>query len=488
VSAVFVTAMFMSIMDGTIVNVALPAIGRDFGVASTAVGRISIAYLVSVAVFMPAAGWLGDRFGGKRVLLGAVVVFTATSALCGIAVNVGQLVAFRIVQGIGGAMFAPVGMAMLFRAFPPCERLRASAILTVPTTLAPALGPVVGGLLVTWLSWRWIFYVNVPVGIAAFVFGLLCLDPAGAGTARAFDWAGFLLAGLGLGTLMFGLAKGPVVGWGNPSVLGGIGVGAVLLAVMVVVELRAAAPMVDLRLLRDGLFRSCNAVIVAASIAFLGTLYAVSLYLQDGRGLTAVQSGLSIFPEALGVMAGAQLAGRVLYPRLGPRRHIALGLVGTGASIALMALMDAHASLWWVRLLMFLMGFSMGQVFVPTRTAAFATISSAATGRASMMFNALRQLGGAVGIATLTTAVALAGPTHAVGGRLVANLDAYQVAFLVAAGVCLVGVACALTIRDADAAPTMPPRPRRRVTARKATGAAARPTSASDPTHALDSA
>src|ERR1700730_5523223 len=167
VSVVFVAAMFMSIMDTTIVNVALPTIGRDFSVSPTAVDSVSIAFLVSLAVFIPASGWLGDRFGGKRVLLTAIAVFSVASALCGVASNLGELVVFRVLQGAGGGLLAPVGMAMLFRVFPPAERIRASSILTVPTTFAPALGPIVGGILVTELSWRWIFFVNVPLGLLA---------------------------------------------------------------------------------------------------------------------------------------------------------------------------------------------------------------------------------------------------------------------------------------------------------------------------------
>ena len=221
VGVVFVAAMFMSIMDVTIVNVALPTIGRDFGVSpprrSTA---ISIAFLVSLAVFIPASGWLGDRFGGKRVLLAAIVVFTAASALCGLASSLGELVAFRVLQGAGGGMLAPVGMAMLFRVFPPAERIRASAILTIPTTFAPALGPVLGGLLVTELSWRWVFYVNVPIGIAAFTFGALFLEQSAQAQPGRFDLAGFLLSGLGLGLLMYGVSEGPDQGWHRPEVLG----------------------------------------------------------------------------------------------------------------------------------------------------------------------------------------------------------------------------------------------------------------------------
>ena len=450
--------MFISIMDVTIVNVALPTIGRDFHVTPLAVDSISIGFLVSLAVFIPASGWLGDRFGGKRIMLAAIVVFTAASALCGVASSLGELVAFRVLQGVGGGMLAPVGMAMLFRVFPPEERIRASSILTVPTTLAPALGPVLGGLLVTDLSWRWVFYVNVPIGAVAFVFGLLFLDSVPLSKPGRFDLPGFLLSGVGLGALMYGLSEGPVKGWHSVDVLVTIAIGAVLLVAMVLVELRVAAPIVDLRLLANRLFRSSNGVMVLASIAFLGSLYAISLYYQDGRGLTALNSGLSTFPEAFGVMAGAQLASRYLYPRLGPRRHISLGLVGVAVTIGALALLGPGTSLWWPRFLMFALGLAMGQVFVPLQAAAFATITPAATGKASTMFNALRQLGGAVGVAVLTTAIVLVGPLHEVGGHAVANLTAYRVAFLVGAAFALLAVPCALSIRDADAARTIPGR------------------------------
>ena len=460
VGAVFVAAMFMTILDATIVNVALPTIGRDFGVSATAVDGISIAFLVSLAVTIPASGWLGDRYGGKRVMLAAIALFTAASALCGVASSLGELVAFRILQGAGGGMLAPVGMAMLFRVFPPGERLRAASILTVPTTFAPALGPVLGGLLVTDLSWRWVFYVNLPIGAAAFAFGAIFLEPQKQANPGRFDLAGFLLSGLGLGLLMYGVSEGPDLGWHQAQVLGTIAAGAVLLVAMVAVELRSDAPMVDLRLLGNRLFRSGNGVMVLASVAFLGTLYAISLYYQDGRGLSALGSGLSTFPEALGVMGGAQLASRVLYPRLGPRRHITIGLAGTTASIGLLALLGPQTSLWWARLLMFTLGLSMAQVFVPVQAASFATITPAATGRASTMFNAIRQLGGAIGVAVLTTVIVLVGPVHLVAGHPVPNLTAYRVAFLVAAAVCLCAVACSLSIRDADAAATIPARHR----------------------------
>ena len=243
-----------------------------------------------------------------------------------------------------------------------------------------------------------------------------------------------MLAGSGLGLVMYGVSEGPIRHWSSRIVQATIAAGAILLAVLVFAELRKRQPLIDLRLLGNRLFRSSNGVLFLASASFIGTLYVVSLFFQDGRGMSALGSGLSTFPEALGVMAGAQLASRVLYPVLGPRRNIALGLLAVTASIGLMSLVGAQTSLWWMRLLMFCLGVAMGQVFVPAQAAAFATISPEATGRASTMFNVFRQLGSALGVAVFTTAIVAVGATTTVAGRVTANLAAYHVAFLVAAG------------------------------------------------------
>src|ERR1019366_591591 len=233
VSVVFVAAMFMNIMDITIVNVALPSIGRQFGVSEAALGSVAVGYLVSLAIVIPAAGWLGDRFGSKRILLLAIAVFTGASVLCGLADSLPELVLFRVIQGVGGGMLTPVGMALLFRTFPPEERVRASSILTVPTAVAPALGPVLGGLLVTELSWRWVFFVNLPIGVAAFAFGLIFLDEHRQTHPGRFDLPGFLLSGTGFALVMFGISEGPDRGWGSTLILASIAIGVVLLTALV---------------------------------------------------------------------------------------------------------------------------------------------------------------------------------------------------------------------------------------------------------------
>jgi EmrB/QacA subfamily drug resistance transporter len=462
VSVVYVGVLFMSIMDVTIVNVALPTMGRDFHVATASVDVVVISYLVSLAVFIPASGWIGDRFGGKLTLLAAIGVFTLGSALCGVAGTLPELVVFRVLQGVGGGMLTPVGMAMLYRTFPSAERVRLASILMVPTGLAPAAGPLLGGLLVSDLSWRWVFYVNLPVGLAAFVFGLLFVVERRENKPGRFDLPGFVLAGVGLGALMYGVSEGPAKGWGSPLVAGLIVVGLVVLIVMVVVELRTDEPMVDLRLFKDRMFRVANVLVVVTMIGFFGVLFVVPLYYQDGRGLSALGSGLSTFPEAVGVMISAQIVSRVSYPAFGPRRVMAAGLLGVAVFTALMALNGAHTSLWWMRLLMFALGCSIPNVMMSMQAAAFATISPAATGRASTLFNTNRQLGGAIGVAILSTVISAVGPVRHLAGRVVPNETAYHAAFLTASGVAVAGaVVCFLAVHDADAASTRTARRRR---------------------------
>jgi EmrB/QacA subfamily drug resistance transporter len=297
VGAVFVSGMFVNIMDTTIVNVALPSLAREFGVGTSSIEWVVTGYLLSLAAFIPASGWIGDRFGTKRTFLFALCVFTAASALCGVAQSLGQLIAFRILQGVGGGMLTPVGTAMLFRAFPPAQRAKASRVLIIPTVTAPALGPIVGGFLVDNLSWRWIFYVNLPIGVAAFVFGALFLEEHREPRAGRFDIAGFVLAGGGLALVLFALAEGPTKGWTSPGVvLTGL-LGLSSFAALVWVELHKAYPMLHLRLLGNRLFRATNVAALFGYGAFIGFLFIMPLYLQEARGLSAFNPGSRRFPR-----------------------------------------------------------------------------------------------------------------------------------------------------------------------------------------------
>ena len=447
VGAVFVASMFLNIMDATVVNVALPTLSRYFAVPVASVSGVVTAYLVTLAVVMPVSGWVGDRFGARSVLLGAIGLFTAASALCGVATSLPELVMFRAAQGIGGGLLIPVGMAMMFRAYPPAERIQATRLLIVPTLMAPALGPVIGGLLVDGLSWRWIFYINLPVGVAALVFGALFLPRGSEHPAGLFDLPGFLLAGTGFPLFMYALSTGATSGWGSMSVLATGVAGVVLLALFVLVELRVAAPMLRLRIYADRLFRVTNLQLTFAGAGFIGTLFLVPLFLQNGLGFSAVHSGLSTFPEALGGMIGVQVTSR-LYKRVGPRRLMIAGMCGTVVAIGGMAFAGPGNAVWLIPVLMFFTGGSFGFAMSPSQAAGLATVSAAETGQASTLLNTLRQAGGAAGVALLGTVLGATGAGSA-------DLAGYRLAFLAAAGLMLLGAGFSSLVSDADAAPTM---------------------------------
>lgn len=460
VSVVFVAGMFLSIMDTTIVNVALPALSRQFNAAGTSIDAVVVGYLVSLALIIPASGWLGDRLGTKRVLLGALALFTLASALCGMATSLPMLVGFRFLQGIGGGALTPVGSAMLYRTFPQEERVQVSRILIIPTVLAPASGPVLGGLLIDKLSWHWVFFVNIPIGIAAFLFGLFFLQEYQERTAKSFDLAGFLLAGIGFALTMYALSEGPSYGWTSRSILYCGIIGLVILTVFVFVELRSTHPMLNLRLFRNRLFRTCNLISLFSTAGFLGLLYAAPLFLQEARGVSALTSGLTTFPEALGVLVSTQIITRI-YPSIGPRRIITSGLIGVAVVMALMSLEGQNTTLWLMRILIFLTGAGMACAFTPVQAASFATISSAETGQASAIFNAQRQVGASLGIAFISTIMSFVGMTQlSTSGAVIPNLTAYHVGFIAAAILALIGAGIGLIVRDSDAAPTMKRRAR----------------------------
>jgi EmrB/QacA subfamily drug resistance transporter len=466
VAAAFVSGLFMEILDTTIVNVALPTIGREFEAGNETLQWVVTGYLLSIAVWIPPSGWIGDRFGTKKTFLFAVATFTVASALCGLAWSIESLIFFRVVQGVGGGMLTPVGTAMLFRAFPPDERAKASAVLAIPTVIAPTFGPILGGWLTEVVSWRWIFYVNLPVGVLAFTFALFALREHTEEQPGRFDLAGFVLAGAALPLLLYALSEGPTRGWSSAEILLAGGAGFLLLALLVIVELRVRELMLDLRLFADRLFRSANLVMFTAAGGLIGVLFLLPLFLQQLRGLSPLQSGLTTFPQALGMIALVPIASR-LYPRVGPRRLVAVGFAGVAAATSLLLLVDLETSLWWIRGICFLMGMGMGFVFIPMQAAAFATIQPQDTGRASSLFNANRQIGAAVGVAVLATVLvnrtadhvasalrsAPAGAPEAAArqGALLAFHDAFAVAVLFA----LLGVAFALLIRDKDAAVSM---------------------------------
>jgi EmrB/QacA subfamily drug resistance transporter len=461
VAIVFLFGIFMALLDQTIVNVALPTFAREFKAPPTTIEWLVTGYLLSLAVFIPISGWVGDRFGTKRTFMFALAMFTLGSALCVFSWSIHALIAFRVFQGVGGGMLTPVGMAMLFRAFPPSERAQAGAVLAIPMVVAPASGPVLGGYLVEYQSWHWIFAINIPIGIASLlVAGLLLREERQENPGR-LDMPGFVLASAGLATLMYALAEAGTRGLDDARVLSVASVGVAILSVFAIVELRIAQPMVDLRLFRDKLFRAANTVSYVSFGGFAGALFLLPLLLQAEMGLSPLQSGLTTFPQAIGVAMMAQPAGR-LYRYIGPRRMMVGGL--TGATLATLAflLVDLDTSQWWIRLIMLFRGWSFAFTMIPLQVAVFATIRSEDTGRASAIFNAGQQVAASFGVAVLATALsnrflhygATLGNPATRSGALLAFHDAFVPAIALAA---LGVVLAALLIDDKEAAGTMRP-------------------------------
>jgi EmrB/QacA subfamily drug resistance transporter len=462
VGIVFVFGLFMDLLDMTIVNVAIPTLATELDATTTQVQWVVTGYLLSLAVVIPISGWLGDRFGTKRIFTLALFIFTCASFLCGIASSIESLIAFRILQGVGGGMLTPVGTAMLFRAFPPQERAKAAAILMIPMVVAPASGPVIGGYLVEYWDWRWIFFINIPVGVTGLIFAGLFLREEKQPHPGRLDVPGFIMAAVGLGALMYALAEAGEKGLDDPTVLSVATVGLAILALFTLVELRTAEPMIDMRLFQNRLFATANAVQMVAFAGLMGGLFLLPLMLQSPatKGLGAFDSGLTTFPQAIGVVTMVQVSSR-LYPRIGPRRLLVFGLLGVTATTLAFVAVDVGTGLWWIRGIMFARGCFFSFILICLQTATFATVAPQMMGRASAVSNAGRQVGASFGVALLATVLTSRLTAHdtslAPGANTAATIDAFHEAFFVAAILTLVGAGLSLLINDKDAAVTMRP-------------------------------
>lgn len=455
VAAVYVSAMILNSLDATIVNVTLATLGREFGVPASSIESVVIAYLVSLAVFMPASGWLGDRFGRKNTFLAALGIFTLANLLCGFAETLGQLVLFRMLQGAGGGLLVPVGLTLLYRAFAPSERIGVGRVLMFATILGPALGPIVGGIILEIATWPWTFFVKVPIAGAALLFGWAFLhDEREDEPATSFDWPGFLMGGAGLGLLMYALLEGPDAGWTSPLIAGPGIASLALLAAFVVHELRTTAPLVNLRLLGNRLFLAVIRVAFFGSAGFLGVLFVVPLFLQEARGASPLEAGLTTMPEAVGVVVATQVVARI-YPYVGPRRLMASGLMLVTVAIAVLGTIDGGTPFPVIGAVMFVIGAGMACVFLPNQAASMATIERRHLGGASMLFSVQRQLGSATGVALMSTVLSLVGVVTMRDGVEMPDQDGYRAAFWAAATLTFIGSLWAWRVPDEDAAETM---------------------------------
>lgn len=442
-----VSVTFIAIVDGAITTVALPSIARQFRLTTAALDGVVVVYPVCLAMAIPASAWLVERFGAKRVLLTALTAFLGSSLLCGAAADLSQLVAARAVQGLSAGVLFPASAALLYSTFSSAEQVRIARYMIVPQQMAPAAAPVLGGLLVDHLSWRWVFYVNLPVGLPAVLFGALCLAGIRGHRPPRFDLPGLLLSAAALGTTMFGVCEGPNRGWSSTAVVSALVSGAVLLVAAAVHQLRTRTPLLKLRLFANRLFRDTNLINLVGLVPILGAMFLGPLFLQEAQGRTALESGTSTFPEAFGVLLTVQVVG-ILYARVGPRVIVGCGLTGVTLVLLLFATCDEHTGLWTFRVYMFLLGVAMGGVFMPTTVASLATVDRSDLAQASTLNTVVRQTGGALAPAMVTTALVLNTPASAAAHPPV---SAYQHAYLVLAAIAAVTAVFAFTMPDGPA-------------------------------------
>ena len=447
---VYVLTLFVQIIDGTVINVAIPTLADAFGVTDTVVDRAIIAYLVSLAVFIPASGWLANRFGARRVFMSSLTLFTVASMLCGLSQSLAQLVGFRLLQGVGAGVMGPVGAALLYRAFPQNERARAATAVIGVAVIAPATGPVLGGFLIETLNWRWIFYVNVPLGLIAFALAYALVQDFGGDEKRRFDIAGFALSGAGLGATLFAVTIAREEGWTSPIVVGPLLVGLASLIALPFVERRQQHPLLNFGLFRAPIYRAIQIVAFPTYLAFFAVIFLMPLYLQSFRGFDGFETGLAVFPQAIGVMISSQIAGRRLYSRIGPRRLMFAGIFLAMLVGFVITTIDQDTSLWTVRLMMFSRGLALGLAFVAIQTAVYAQTSVADTADATALFTANRQSGPAFGVALAVTVLTTVG-----GSDANPDLGGYQAAMLVSALMFVPALIATWWVRDEDAAATL---------------------------------
>jgi len=399
-------------LDSTIVNVALPSIQKELHAPVSGLQWVIDAYTLVLASLLVLAGSTADRVGRRRTFQAGLATFTVGSLLCSLAPSLGWLVAFRIVQAAGGSMLNPVAMSIVVNTFTDrAERARAIGVWGAAFGVSLALGPVVGGLLVAAVGWRGIFWVNIPIGVAAIALTALFVPESKAPHARRIDPAGQALVIVILAALVYGIIEGPRHGWSSPEIIGCFCLSAAALVALLIVEPRRAEPLLDLRFFRSAPFSGATLIAVCAFAALGGFLFLNTLYLQDERGYSALHAGLLTLPLAAVMVVAAPLSGRMISHR-GPRLPLlAAGLTMTAGGAMLTGL-TAHTPVGWLLASYVIFGIGFGMVNAPITNTAVSGMPATQAGVAAAIASTSRQVGTSLGVAVVGSAVisVLAGP------------------------------------------------------------------------------
>ncbi|WP_405163261.1 DHA2 family efflux MFS transporter permease subunit [Nocardia sp. NBC_01499] len=401
VAGVVVLGAIMSILDITVVNIALPTFQIEFDTSYAIAAWTMTGYTLALATVIPLTGWAADRFGTKRLYMAALTFFVLGSVLCALAWNIESLIAFRVIQGIGGGMLMPLGMTIMTHAAGPQRVGRVMAVLGVPMLLGPISGPILGGWLIEF-HWQYIFLINVPIGIIALILAYVVFPSDKPEPSESFDFVGMLLASPGLALFLYGVSSIP----GEGTVLAAkvllpAIIGLILLIGFVFHALRTEHPLIDLHLFRNRALTFAVLTMVLFAIAFFGSSLLLSAYLQQVRGESPLHAGLLLVPQGLGAMLTMPIAGR-LVDKIGPGKIVMVGIALIALSTAFFVQLKVDTSYPLMLTALFVMGLGMGCTMMPIMTAAIQTLSHQQVARGSTLMNIINQTGGSIGTATIS--------------------------------------------------------------------------------------
>jgi DHA2 family multidrug resistance protein len=405
---------FMEVLDTTVVNVSLPHIAGSLGATVDEATWMLTSYLVANAIVLPMTGWLANRFGRKRILMISIGGFTVASVMCGLAPNLPMLLLFRVIQGATGGGLQPLSQAIMLEAFPPEKRGLAMAFWGLGIVVAPMLGPVLGGWLTDSYSWRWLFYINVPVGILGLVMSeVFVFDPAYIKRIAAkVDYWGIGLLAVGMGALQIMLDKGQEEDWFSSRFIITLAVMAVVgLGVFLINEMWQEHPIVNLRVFRVRTYSTGVFIMTSLGFVLYGSLVLLPIFLQTLLGYSSLNAGVAMLPRGLGSFIAMPLVG-LLMAKIEPRKLLVAGLSVAALSLWMLGAINLNAGYWDIFWPQFIQGLSMGFIFVPLTTATHDPIAKEQMGNATSIFNVMRNIGGSIGIACVTTIVARRSQTN----------------------------------------------------------------------------
>jgi EmrB/QacA subfamily drug resistance transporter len=437
IAAVVILGMIMSILDTTIVNVALDTLAKDLHTSISDIQWVATGYLLSLAAVIPLTGWAARKFGARNVYIWSIVLFTLGSALCGIASSSTSLIAFRVLQGIGGGMIMPVAQMIMAEVAGPKRMGKVMSVTVMPAMLAPILGPTLGGLILQNFHWSWIFFVNVPVGIVAVLLAVKMLPQSKLGEPGKLDVTGLVLMVLGIPSLVFGISEvGSKGTFNSPEVIWPIVAGVILIAAFVWHAMRTDRPLLDVKLYANRIFGAASLTTFALGAALFGAMILMPLYYQQIRGESVIATGLLLAPQGLGMLFVGPFAPR-LTERFGGGKVATFGVAVLSLSSLPFVYIGVDTSIVFLSLMLLVRGIGIGLAFMPTMTVAYASLRKDQLSDATPQMNVIQRVGGAIGTAVLAVVLQRAGEgaTTAAGAA-----DAFGTAYLWALGIALLAL------------------------------------------------